>query len=173
MVLSLVMAVRVVVSGVAQDEHGGHPGRRDDRHDHGEPDRPASSRLFAQPPALLQDRLAELDRGVGPQRALNRPPILVDERVPVETQELGVGAQEPLRVRVARENLPLLVLERPQVLGPDLGPLLDRLDVDLVASARPLQHLADRQAGCLVPGGHEAYIVAVGAAPRLRCAARR
>ena len=105
-VLSLVMAVRVIVSGATQDEHGGHSDRRRDRHDHSEPDRPAASRLFAQPPALLQDRLAELDRSVGPQRALNRPPVLVDERVPVEAQELGVGAQEPLRVWVAREDLP-------------------------------------------------------------------
>ena len=62
--------------------------------------------------------------------------VLVDQQVRVEPQELRVGAQEGLDVGRPRQHDPLLVLQRPQVLGADLRRLLDRRDVDLVADAR-------------------------------------
>ena len=56
-----------------------------------------------------------------------------------------VGAQERLHVGRAGQQAPLFVLERAQILGADLGRLLDRGDVDLVADAR----FAQQSSRCL------------------------
>ena len=51
--------------------------------------------------------------------------VLLDQRLAVEAERLGVGAQEALHERGARQQAPLFVLERAQVLGPDLRRGLD------------------------------------------------
>jgi hypothetical protein len=62
--------------------------------------------------------------------------VLLDEQRDVEPQVLAVGAQEALDVGGAGKDVPLLVLERTQVLRADLGRRLDLVDVDLGAHAR-------------------------------------
>ena len=65
----------------------------------------------------------------------------------VEAQELGVGTQEPLRVRMARAAPPTPRSRAPA--GTWSGSWSAASTVwmsTLLASARPLQHLADRQA---------------------------
>ena len=54
---------------------------------------------------------------------------LVDERLPVEAEVLGVGAQEALRVRRARQDVEVLVLERADVPRADR-----RLGLDLAVA---------------------------------------
>ena len=72
--------------------------------------------------------------------------VLVDERSAVEPEEIAVGPQEALDVDRARQQVPFLVLDRPQVLGPDLRSCLDLADVD------PRTHPGFAQ--CLADVGH-------------------
>jgi hypothetical protein len=59
--------------------------------------------------------------------------VLVDERLSVQAERLGVRAEEPLDVRRRRKEVESLVLERSQVLRPDLRPLLELGEVELLA----------------------------------------
>ena len=54
----------------------------------------------------------------------------------VQAEGLGVGPQKALDERRSRQQAPLFVLERPQVLGPDLGLRLDLGHVDPRAHTR-------------------------------------
>ncbi len=62
--------------------------------------------------------------------------VLLDQEVRVGPHHLGVGAQERLDEGRPRQEAPLLVLERPKVLGTDLRTLLDIRDAELLARAR-------------------------------------
>src|SRR5258708_16446417 len=70
-------------------------------------------------------------------------PVLLDERLAVEAERLGVGAQEALYERRPRQQSPLFVLERPQVLGADLGLRLDLGYVDALTHPRLAQRCSD------------------------------
>ena len=61
--------------------------------------------------------------------------VLVDERLPVEAERVRVRAQEALDVRRRRKEVEALVLERTEVLRPDLRPLLELGEVELLAGA--------------------------------------
>src|SRR5918996_1024205 len=76
---------------------------------------PAQGLARAAPP--LQDLIAERVGGFD-ALALDLTAKLVHQRLAVEAEHLGVGAQEPLGVGRARQHVPLFVLERAQVLDP-------------------------------------------------------
>ena len=61
--------------------------------------------------------------------------VLVDERLAVETERLGVRAEEAAHVRRGGQDVEALVFERPEVLGPDLGALLELGEVELLAQS--------------------------------------
>ena len=67
-----------------------------------------------------------------PRRAARRPARVV-----------GVGADEAASVGVARQEVPLLVLDRPQVSGADLGRRLDLGEIDLAAVPRLAKRVSD------------------------------
>src|SRR5688500_3577245 len=69
--------------------------------------------------------------------------VLLDEQLPVDPQVLRVRAQEALDESGAGQHLPLLVLDRAQVLRTDLRRRLDLGDVDPRAHPRLLQRGAD------------------------------
>ena len=69
--------------------------------------------------------------------------VLVDVQLAVEAEVLGVGAEEALDVGLGREDVELLVLERAQVLGSDLRPLLELGEVESLAQARRRLRLPD------------------------------
>ncbi len=60
---------------------------------------------------------------------------LVDERLPVEAEVLRVGAQEALRVRRARQDVEILVLERADVARADRRLRLDLAVAQVAAFA--------------------------------------
>ncbi len=72
---------------------------------------------------------------------------LVDVQLAVEAQVLGVRAQEALDVRLRRQQLELLVLERPQVLAADLRVQLRLGEVDATTETRLAQAVADLEHG--------------------------
>src|SRR5262249_45234909 len=80
-------------------------------------------------------------------RALPRPfeagLVLVEHQPPAEAEVLGVGAQEPLDVGRPRHDAELLLLERPQVLPPDLRRLLAVGDVQAAPQARLAEGVPD------------------------------
>ena len=61
--------------------------------------------------------------------------VLVDERLSVEPQRLGVRAEEATHVRGCRQDVEPLVLERAEVLGADLRPLLQLGEVEVLPNA--------------------------------------
>jgi hypothetical protein len=72
---------------------------------------------------------------------------LVDVKLPVEAQVVGVRAQEALDVRLGRESLEALLFEGTQVARPDLGRLLDLGELELLADASLAQAVADLKPG--------------------------
>src|SRR5713226_8104769 len=77
---------------------------------------------------------------LGDERRLRRPPgdagaELVPIAVRIETEELGVGAQEALRIRISRQQLKALLLQRAQITPMDMRRLLDLLQVEPPAAA--------------------------------------
>ena len=85
-------------------------------------------------------RTLRLRRPAGANRSLllpDREPrvVLVDERLAVEPERLGVRAQEPADVRRRGQDVELLVLERAEVLRADLGELLELWEVEALADA--------------------------------------
>ena len=62
--------------------------------------------------------------------------VLVQVAVRIETEELGVGAQEPLRIRATRKQLEALLLKRAQIARTDACRPLDLLQTDPLAAAR-------------------------------------
>ena len=69
--------------------------------------------------------------------------VLVDERLPVEPERLGVRAQETTHVRGRREDVEALVLEGTEVLRADLRALLELREVEVLTEARLAQAGAD------------------------------
>jgi hypothetical protein len=75
--------------------------------------------------------------------------VLVDVELAVEPEEVRVGAEEALDVGVRRQQLEALVLERAEVLAPDLRPLLEGREVHALAdpglaeTAADLEHARD------------------------------
>ena len=68
---------------------------------------------------------------------------LVQQHPGVEAEEVPIGAQEALCVHGPGEQVPLLVLDRAQILGADLGSRLHLADVDPPAHPRLPQGGAD------------------------------
>src|SRR4051794_38361663 len=79
------------------------------------------------------------------RQALVAQLVLLQQQPRVEAQRLGVGAQERLDVRWARQQVPFLVLERTQVLRADLRRGLDLRDVDAGAHPRLSEGGPDRR----------------------------
>jgi hypothetical protein len=88
-------------------------------------------------PARVADRL---DRLAGRFGGL---PVLLDQRLPVQPERVGVCAQKALDERRAGQQIPLFILERAEILRPDLGCRLDLGYVDSRAHPRLAQRLAD------------------------------
>ena len=76
--------------------------------------------------------------------------VLVDVQLSVEAEELRVGAEEALHVRLRRQRLELLVLERLQVLRADLRAQLDLRVVQTLADARLAEAVADLEHRAIV-----------------------
>ena len=62
--------------------------------------------------------------------------VFVHVELAVEPEVLGIRAQKPLHVRLGRQHVELLVLERPEVFGADLGRLLDLGEIESLAHPR-------------------------------------
>ena len=75
---------------------------------------------------------------------------LVHVDLAVEAEVLRVRAEEAFDVRVAREQVEPLVLDRLQVLAADLGAALDLREVEALAEARLAQAGADLEHGASV-----------------------
>src|SRR5262249_28009744 len=69
--------------------------------------------------------------------------VLVDQAAAVKPQEVAVRPQEALDVDGTRQEVPFLVLDRPQVLGSDLRARLHLAHVDPGADPRFTQGGAD------------------------------
>ena len=75
--------------------------------------------------------------------------VLVDIELAVQPERIGVGPQEPLDVRVAGQDVELIVFEGPQILGADFRARLELGDLEpLTRSSLPeaganLEHEAD------------------------------
>jgi hypothetical protein len=69
--------------------------------------------------------------------------VLIDIELAVEAQVLRVRAQEAFDVGLARKDVELLVLEGSEVLGPNLGRLLDLGKIEALAQARLTEAVAD------------------------------
>ena len=72
-----------------------------------------------------------------------RSPVVLHQPVRIEPQHLGVAAQERLDEGGPGEHPELLVLERAQVLGPDLGLGLDVRDVEALSHSGFAQRVPD------------------------------
>src|SRR5581483_8492644 len=74
--------------------------------------------------------------------------VLLDVQVPVEAEVVGVRAQEPLHVGVARQELPAFLLERLEVAIADADRLLNvgrrklSLQAGLAQAPPDLEHAA-------------------------------
>jgi hypothetical protein len=79
--------------------------------------------------------------------------VLVDVQLPVEPEELRIRAEEALDVRLRREDLELLVLDRADVLGADLRCELDLRILESLAHARLAQAVADLEHQWPILGG--------------------
>src|SRR3954454_5017887 len=77
------------------------------------------------------------------RRSLVAELVLLEQQLGVEPERLRVGPQEAADVRRPGEEVPLLVLERAQVLGTDLRLGLDLRDVDPRAHSRLAEGGAD------------------------------
>src|SRR6266511_1478100 len=75
--------------------------------------------------------------------------VLVHIQLAVQPEVLGIGAEEALDVRLRREHVELLLLERAQVLPANLRRVFDLGEVELLAeagfpqAAADLEHRAD------------------------------
>ena len=138
-----------------EDQQRGHRGHRADDHDRADPERPAPPRGLAQPPPALRAPA----RRTGPARwpPTSSPPCAGTRRRARPRRGRGTGrrcAGTPSRRRwpgstshssfssARRYLVRILVCSSTVWMSSPL------------ASARTLQHLADRQPRCLVPGGH-------------------
>jgi hypothetical protein len=72
--------------------------------------------------------------------------VLIDVQLPVEAEVLGVRA-EPLDVGRRGQGVERLVLERTEVLGADLRPLLQLGEVELLAQADLAEAVTDLEHG--------------------------
>jgi hypothetical protein len=69
--------------------------------------------------------------------------VLLDVQLSVEAEELRVGPEEPLRVRVAGQHLPALLLDRRQIPLADPDRLVDVSCGELAAAACFLEARTD------------------------------
>jgi hypothetical protein len=69
--------------------------------------------------------------------------VFVDEPLRVEIEVVRIGAEEPLRVGSAGQDLEAFVLERPQVLGADTRLALDLRELELPTHPRLAKAAAD------------------------------
>ena len=76
--------------------------------------------------------------------------VLVDVELAVEPEILRVGAEEALDVGVRGEQLEALVLQRPQVLAPDLGAVLRVGELDVAAQTGLAEAVSDLEHGRIV-----------------------
>ena len=144
----------------------------------GRPRRPPARRRSISPRRDQRPAAAAPRRARGPSgrdraqlvvgRALVAALELVDQQAGVEPEEVAVGAQEALDVDLAREQVPLLVLDRAQVLGADLRPRLDLVDVDPARASAPPAGSAPMSAI-----GSKATVAALDAAKQSRKAVER
>ena len=131
------LALVIAVAEEAEDQE-----QRDDSHGDGGDHRPSRRRPCATDTApLLEDRLRGRARSTC--RLLMATPELIGEVIAVEPEQSAVGPQEPADVGGRGKDLPILRLERPQILGADLRPLLRLLDVHAHPAARILERAAD------------------------------
>src|SRR5262249_16040139 len=75
---------------------------------------------------------------------------LVDVELAVETEVLGIGAQEALDIGRRRELVEALVLERAEVLDADLGSQLGLVEVGLPAHPGFAQAVPDLEHGAMI-----------------------
>src|SRR5215203_6937439 len=124
--------------------HGHHRGHRDHENRENAEDLPPRATIRRdRPAAALQEGLGEKVGLLRGRRTLDRPPELVDEGVGVEAEVVRVRTEKALGVGRPWEDVPFLVLERLQVFPPDLGLMLDGVDVLAQARTSAAQHLAD------------------------------
>ena len=97
-----------------------------------------AARGAAPPVALAPGRPADRVQLARLQRVVAEL-VLLDQQLGVEPERLGVRAQEAAHVGGPGQEVPLLVLERTEVLGADLRPHLHVRDVDALAHARLTQ----------------------------------
>jgi hypothetical protein len=80
--------------------------------------------------------------------------VLVDEGLAIEADRLCVRAQEAAHVRGRRKDVEALVLERAEVLGTDLRPVLQLGEVEVLTQPSLAQAGADvEHSGGIVDGG--------------------
>jgi hypothetical protein len=132
------MAAVVVLAGAAAEEVQGDDEPGDDER-HQRPTRHPRAR----PPLTIARRRRDDRLQLELAEALVAQLVLLDEKLAVEAERVGIGAQERLDVSRAREEVPFLVLERAQVLGTDLRLGLDVRDVEALAHARLVKSGAD------------------------------
>src|SRR5262249_2694782 len=122
-------AGNLLVARAAEPPGGDHEGGHDRDPEQGEDGDP---RLASSPVRTAHRRAPGLDRVLLLPGRETRV-VLVHERLAVEAKSLGVRAEEALDVRRRREDVEALVLEREQVLRPDLGGLLELGEVESLA----------------------------------------
>jgi hypothetical protein len=80
-----------------------------------------------------------VDEAVGGEARL----VLVHVQLPLEAEEGGVRVQEALDVRLGREHVELLLLERAQVLGADLRRELGLREIEALTDAGLAEAVAE------------------------------
>jgi hypothetical protein len=94
MVLAIVVMSRLTLVAIAQDHEQDHAGRRQGA-DGPQPHGPVAPRLLAR--RRRRSSSGSVNSGVvGVERRLHGSAVLVDQGVPVETEELRIGPQEAL-----------------------------------------------------------------------------
>ena len=120
--------------------------RRDDEgREHGDSgDDCENNTTRSRAPAGLADRRAQWALLLEPDVA---EVVLVHVQLAVEAEVLGVRAEKPLDVGLCGQEVELLVLERTQVLAPDLGRILDLGELEALAQPRLTQAVPDLEHG--------------------------
>ena len=156
-------AVAEPVQGIDPHDRNDRRDRERENPDDGQDLTPGAARRLDRAAPTLQERLREQVRLLGGRRALDGPPVLVDECVCIQAEVARVGAQVPLDIGPGGQDVPVLVLEGLQVLPPDLGLALGGVDVPVQARTGASQHLADLESSIVSPS-HRGHILAVAGA---------
>jgi hypothetical protein len=78
--------------------------------------------------------------------------VLVDVELPVEAEEVGIGAEEALDVGLRGKHVEALLLEPTEVLAPDLGRELRLGELDPLPQTRVLQTRTDLEHAPILEG---------------------